>query len=344
MSCGLVIGIAGTTLTQAERKRLGHAAVVGAILFARNFESPPQLIRLTEEIRALKQPRPLIMVDQEGGRVQRFGDGFTRLPPLAAVGGWYRSHPERALDLAYRHGRVMAAEVLGHGVDLSLAPVLDLGRGSEVIGDRAFSDDPEAVAALAAHYVAGMRDAGMRCCGKHFPGHGSATGDTHDADVVDPRPRSELAADLLPFRRLAAQLDAIMPAHVRYPAVSDEPAGFSAAWIAEILRREIGFRGIVISDDLDMVAAAAAGTAADRLAACAEAGCDLALVCRPETAAALVAELPDRPDVHAGAREAAGRLYGRPSFTLAEQDLVPEFKAWKRSLEKLAGDRDDRVV
>jgi beta-N-acetylhexosaminidase len=338
MSCGLVIGIEGTALTDADRRHLRHAAVVGVILFARNVESPEQLVDLCEEIRAQTAPRPLIAVDQEGGRVQRLTEGFTRLPPPASIGRWYGSHPDRALDLAYRHGRVMAAEVLGHGIDLSFAPVLDLAGGSAVIGDRAFGHEPEVVAALAAHYVAGMRDAGMRCCGKHFPGHGSVAGDTHDADVVDDRPREALEADLLPFRRLAGELDAIMPAHVRYPAVDDAPAGFSAAWIDGVLRRDLDFRGIVVSDDLDMAAAAAAGGTAQRLAACAAAGCDLALVCRPDSAADLLAELPDRAGDYDVARGACAALYGRPSFTLAEQELVPEFRVWKRSLERLSGE------
>jgi beta-N-acetylhexosaminidase len=344
VSCGLVIGIPGPALTDEDRDRLQHAAIVGVILFARNFQSPEQLVRLTDEIRALKDPRPVVLVDQEGGRVQRFREGFTRLPPLAAVGRWHASHPERALDLAYRHGRVMAAEVLGHGLDLSLAPVLDLARGSTVIGDRAFSDRPEAVAELAGYYVAGMRDAGMRSCGKHFPGHGSVSGDTHDEDVDDDRGREALAADLVPFQRLAAELDAVMPAHVRYRQVDAAPAGFSSTWINDVLRRELGFRGIVVSDDLSMAAAATAGTEAARLEACARAGCDLALVCSPQAVPTLLAELPDSTSDYADARSAAAGLYGRPSFTLEEQQLVPEFRAWKRSLEKLAGEGGERIA
>ena len=337
MRTGLIVGIDGHALDQRSRGVLAHPAVVGVILFSRNFREPGQLVQLCAEIRALRDPRLLICVDQEGGRVQRFRTGFTALPPLGGLGRWYRSHPDRALDLAYRHGRIMAAEVLGHGVDLSLAPVLDLDRGSEVIGDRAFSDAPAVVTALAGHYLAGMRDAGMKNCGKHFPGHGSVRADTHLEIVVDARGRDELAADLAPFAELAGELDSIMPAHVCYSCVDDRPAGFSRAWIEDVLRTELGFRGIVISDDLDMSGAGVAGSVLDRLHACESAGCDLALVCDPTSAEKLVAALDVEPDELGAAREAAGKLAGKPQFTLAEQELVSEFRAWKQSLKKLAG-------
>jgi len=340
MSAGLIIGIDGETLDDATRQRLRHPAVVGVILFARNYGTPDQLRILTDELRALTEYRPLICVDQEGGRVQRFRDGFTRLPPLATIGRWYVSHPERARDLAYRHGRVMAAEVLGHGVDLSLAPVLDLARGSEVIGDRAFSDDPDAVADLAAWYLAGMRDAGMRCCGKHYPGHGSVAPDSHHQQVVDGRNLNELAAGLAPFESLAGQLDAVMPAHVCYPAVDPRPAGFAPAWIQR-LRALPEFDGVVISDDLDMAGAAVAGDAMARWRACGDAGCDLALVCEPASAAALLERIePGRVDPAPG-RAAAARLLGRPAFTLDEQQTVPEFRAWRNTLNQLSGETID---
>ncbi|MGB0513831.1 MAG: beta-N-acetylhexosaminidase, partial [Wenzhouxiangellaceae bacterium] len=306
MSAGLVIGIEGVALDRAGREHLRHPAVVGVILFARNYRAPDQLRALTDELRAAAGQRPLICVDQEGGRVQRFRDGFTRLPPLATIGRWYSSHPDRARDLAYRHGRVMAAEVLGHGVDLSLAPVLDLDRGSEVIGDRAFSDDPAAVAELAAWYLAGMRDAGMRCCGKHFPGHGSVAPDSHHQQVVDPRDLAALAPDLAPFEQLAGQLDAVMPAHVCFPAVDPRPAGFAPTWIQRV-RALPEFDGVVISDDLDMAGAAAAGDALARWRACGDAGCDLALVCDPTSAAALLERIPPERIDPAPGRAAAAR-------------------------------------
>ena len=214
----LIVGFDGLDLTPETRERLLHPAVGGVILFSRNYASPDQLRALTFAIKAVREPRLLITVDQEGGRVQRFKAGFTPLPPLAVLGRWHRTRPDRAGDLAYRHGRIMAAEVLGHGVDLSWAPVLDLDRGSRVIGDRAMADDPEAVAELAAFYVAGMRDAGMAACAKHFPGHGSVAADTHSEVVTDPRPLAALDDDLGPFRALVNQLQAVMMAHVCYPA------------------------------------------------------------------------------------------------------------------------------
>lgn len=337
MRAGLIVGIDSTGLDARTGAVLEHPAVVGVILFSRNYRDPEQLTAMCSELRALRAPRLLICVDQEGGRVQRFTTGFTALPPLSKLGVWYRSHPDRALDLAYRHGRVMAAEVLGHGADLSLAPVLDLDRGSRVIGDRAFSDAPEAVTALAAHYIAGMRDAGMKNCGKHFPGHGSVRADSHVEVVTDSRTRRELAPDVAPFAELADQLDAVMPAHVAYPCVDRRPAGFSAAWIDGVLRSELAFHGVVISDDLDMDGASVAGELRERWRASESAGCDLALVCNPRSAVELLsAEADDDADFEA-ARTAAGKLFGRPSFSLAEQELVSEFRAWKSSLNKLAG-------
>jgi beta-N-acetylhexosaminidase len=231
----------------------------------------------------------------------------------------------------------MAAEVLGHGVDLSLAPVLDLDRGSGVIGDRAFSDAPETVTALAGHYLAGMRDAGMKNCGKHFPGHGSVRADTHHETVVDERSRDDMAADMRPFAELAGQLDAVMPAHVCYSCLDDRPAGFSRAWIEEVLRTDLGFRGIVISDDLDMSGAGTAGSVRDRWRACEAAGCDLALVCDPASAERLVAATESEAGDFEAAAGAARRLLGRAPFTLDEQELVSEFRAWKQSLNKLSG-------
>jgi len=337
MRAGLIIGIDGTALDARSTAALMHPAVVGVILFSRNYRDPGQLTALCREIRALDKTRLLICVDQEGGRVQRFGDGFTALPPLGRLGVWYRSHAERALDLAYRHGRVMAAEVLGHGPDLSLAPVLDLDRGSRVIGDRAFADDPDAVIALAGHYIAGMHDAGMKVCGKHFPGHGSVGADSHLEVVTDGRSRSEIDTDIRPFAELADQLDAVMPAHVCYPCVDRRPAGFSPVWIDGVLRSDLGYRGVVISDDLDMQGAGVAGDLRDRWRASENAGCDLALVCAGQSAAQLLAAEPDHDTGFEAARAAAAGLFGRASFSLAEQDLVSEFRAWKHSLSKLAG-------
>jgi len=301
------------------------------ILFARNFESPVQLQTLCQQIKALRSPELLITVDQEGGRVQRFKTGFSPLPPLGLLGRWYDSHPDRALDLAYRHGRVMAAEVLAHGLDLSWTPVLDLAGISGVIGDRAIAAEPDAVIALARYYIAGLRDAGMVATGKHFPGHGSVRADTHLESVVDDRPAVELAKDEAPFRELAGELSLVMMAHVIYPAVCHQPAGFSKTWIQQRLRQDIGFNGLVVSDDLDMVGAHGAGPLPKRLETAFEAGCDLVLVCQPESVAKVLDG--DWPAPDAGAMAS---LRGRAMLRLEEQLQVSEFRFWRQSLAQLA--------
>ena len=327
----LIVGFEGLELGSEARETLLHPQVGGVILFARNFESPEQLQQLCQEIKALRSPELLISVDQEGGRVQRFKTGFSPLPPLGLLGRWYESHPDRALDLAYRHGRVMAAEVLAHGVDFSWAPVLDLAGISEVIGDRAMAAEPEAVVALGRYYIAGLRDAGMVATGKHYPGHGSVRADTHLETVVDPRPWAELSQDELPFRELADELSLVMMAHVIYPAVCDQPAGFSKRWIGERLRQEIGFKGLVVSDDLDMVGAHGVGSLPKRLEMAFEAGCDLVLVCQPDSVAKVLDGDWPTPDP-----DAMASLSGRAMLSLDEQLQVSEFRFWRQSLAQLA--------
>ncbi len=328
----LMVGIDGTQLDAATAEQLCQPAVGGVILFSRNYQSPRQLGALSAAIAELRSPRLLIAVDQEGGRVQRFQDGFTPLPALGILSRWHERYPDRARDLAYRHGRVMAAEVLGHGVDVSFAPVLDLDRGSTVIGDRSFSADPTVVIDLAEYYLAGMKDAGMKSCGKHFPGHGSVRADSHDAVVVDERDTELLEEDLAPFRALAPKLDAVMMAHVCYPAVDALPAGYSRRWIAERLQTELGFSGLVISDDLDMVGACTVGDLEQRVSASLAAGCHAVLVCRPESARRLLLSNAAWPLPESGTLE---RLYGRPLASLAEQLQVAEFRNWRDSLKAL---------
>ncbi len=328
----LIVGIDGFELDDVTREQLCHPAVGGVILFSRNYRSPAQLSELCAAIAELRSPRLLITVDQEGGRVQRFREGFTPLPPLGRLGRFYRNHPDRARDLAYRHGRVMAAEVLGHGVDLSWAPVLDLDRGSKVIGDRALGEDPQVVCDLGGYYLAGMRDAGMKSCGKHFPGHGSISADSHHEVVVDRRSLSDLASDMQPFAELAGQLDSVMMAHVCYPARDERPAGFSARWIGQCLRTELDFAGVVVSDDLDMLGATPGGDLVSRLSLALAAGCEAVLVCHPASVAGLLAGRLDLAAPAAGRMEG---LYGRPLASLEEQLTVPEFRAWRDSLEKL---------
>ena len=280
----LVIGVAGKELTAQERDWLQHPACAGVILFTRNFASRAQVAELSQAIREAA-PRPqLVCVDQEGGRVQRFREGYSALPSLDQFGKLYGSQPDRAIELAKEHAWLMASEVRASGVDLSFAPVVDLGRGNRAIGDRAFSADPQIVAEFTRAYVAGMHAAEMAATLKHFPGHGSVLEDTHFDDAVDPRPLEEIRAlDLVPFvAGIDAGADAVMMAHVVYPKVAPEPAGYSSRWIEDILRKEMGFKGVVFSDDIGMAAAFSAGGVKARIDAHLDAGCDVVLVCHPD--------------------------------------------------------------
>jgi len=292
----LVIGVAGTELTAQERDWLQHDACAGVILFSRNFASKAQVADLSQAIREAA-PRPqLICVDQEGGRVQRFREGYSALPSLEGFGRMYGNDPVAALELAQEHAWLMASEIRATGVDLSFAPVVDLGRGNRAIGDRAFSADPEVVAEFTRAYVRGMHAAGMGATLKHFPGHGSVLEDTHFDDAVDPRSLDEIRAlDLVPFvAGIEAKADAVMMAHVVYPAVAPEPAGYSRRWIEDILRKEMGFRGVVFSDDIGMAAAFSAGGIKSRIDAHLDAGCDVVLVCHPELAEESLAAVEGR--------------------------------------------------
>src|SRR5712664_4964292 len=287
----VMLDAAGLRLTVEEKELLRHPAVGGVILFARNFQSPKQLIALTTEIRALRRPGLLIAVDHEGGRVQRFQEGFTRIPPMRLLGESWENDPPRAKSLAEAVGYVIATELLTHGVDFSFAPVLDVDFGSSsIIGDRAFSDEPEVIAALAGAFVAGSTAGGTASVGKHCPGHGYVKADSHVDVPVDERELGEIeAADLLPYRELIKQgLSGIMPAHVIYPKVDKRPAGFSPVWLKDVLRGRLGFEGMIFSDDLSMEGASVAGGVVQRAEAALAAGCDVVLVCNAPQAAAEV--------------------------------------------------------
>ena len=276
----LIIGISGHTLTNQERTQIQHPSVVGVILFSRNFANKEQLQELCQSVRESSERPMLICVDQEGGRVQRFRDGFANLPCLEALGGL---SSEAALDLAHEHAFLMASEIIAAGLDLSFAPVADLGRGNLAIGNRAFSATPETVAECTAAYVHGMQQAGMAATLKHFPGHGSVLEDTHFDDACDGRSFAEIEQiDLVPFKAgILAGAEAVMMAHVRYPLVADEPAGYSSVWINDVLKNTLGFSGLVISDDIGMAAAESAGGIGARITLHLNAGCDVVLVCPP---------------------------------------------------------------
>lgn len=279
----LIIGLAGKTLSDDDRTRLAAPQVSGVILFTRNFADVGQVTALIDDIRNARPDPFLVCVDQEGGPVQRFRDGFTRLPALARLGELYQRDPQAAIARAEEHAWVMASELRAVDVDMSFAPVVDLARGNRAIGERAFSADPQVVSELTQAYLRGMGLAGMASTIKHFPGHGSVVEDTHFDVAVDPRTREQLlAGDLLPFAdAIAGGAEAVMMAHVTYPAVDARPAGYSRVWIEDILRGMLGFRGTVIGDDIGMAAAESAGGIAARIEAHLLAGCDLLLACSP---------------------------------------------------------------
>ncbi len=278
----VMLGVEGLALTAGDRARLVDPRVGGVILFTRNFESSKQLIALTASIRKVRAEL-LIGVDHEGGHVQRFrGDRFSELPPMRKLGEQWDADPDAAGMAAFRYGATIAKELTAHGVDFSFTPVLDLDHGkSAVIGNRAFHADPVVVADLAGALLRGLDSRGVAGVGKHFPGHGYVTADSHvDVPVDRRRLGTILATDIVPFAALIQQgLEAIMPAHVVYPAVDSRPAGFSPAWIAEILRGRLGFDGLAFSDDLEMAGARMAGDIVARAEAAIAAGCDVVLVC-----------------------------------------------------------------
>lgn len=327
----LMVDIAGTWLTAEDRQLLRQPEVAGLIIFARNIEHPRQVRELTAAIRAVR-PELILAVDQEGGRVQRLRQGFVRLPAMRSLAAC-----ENAEYLAEQCGWVMASEVLGVGLDLSFAPVLDLDhRRSAVVGTRAFEGDPQRVTALAGAFIKGMNAAGMAACGKHFPGHGWAEADSHVAIPTDDRSLAQIrAVDLVPFARLAPQLAAVMPAHVIYPQVDAQPAGFSRKWLQDILRGELAYDGIIFSDDLSMAGAHVVGDAASRIEAALSAGCDMGLVCNDRGAAEL-------------ALSAAQRLQVKPSPRLArmrgQRVAGQEYRQDPRWLHALRALRDAQLI
>ena len=331
----LIIDVAGTSLTAADRRRLAHPLVGGIILFARNWQDRAQLLALTAAIKAVRDDL-LICVDHEGGRVQRFRtDGFTHIPAMAALGELWMNDGKagagsgalRAMDAATAAGYVLGAELRACGVDFSFTPVLDLDYGaSGVIGDRAFARDPRVVAMLARALMQGLLQAGMANCGKHFPGHGFVKADSHTDIPVDRRSlKAILADDAAPYPWLSTVLTSVMPAHVIYPKVDGRPAGFSARWLQDILRGQLRFDGAIFSDDLSMEGARRLDgqivSYTDAGVAALNAGCDLVLLCNQSLeGGAAVDELIDGLAV----AQAAGRWQASAASEARRLALLPE--------------------
>lgn len=330
----VMLDLTGQGLTQDERELLAQPEVGGVILFGRNVASADQVSQLCAEMRSVR-PGLLIGIDQEGGRVQRLREGVTRIPAMSRLGRDLGTMPEVTLRLCQDAGWLLGMEMAACGLDLSFAPVLDVDGGtSSVIGDRSFSADPQATAEMAGAFIHGLHEAGMVAVGKHFPGHGGVAADSHHELPVDERSMDELRChDLIPFAVLATRLDAVMPAHVVYPAFDARPAGFSPAWLG-MLRESLGFKGVVFSDDLSMAGAASAGSPAERAMKALGAGCDMLLVCNDRDAAREVID---------ACRGRVARRVSRLRYARARPELqaLTAISRWRRvhaRLEALAAE------
>lgn len=329
----VMIDIAGTELTTQDRELLAHPDVNGLILFTRNYVSISQLEALCADAREAAGKPLMIAVDHEGGRVQRFRQGFSAIPAMGRITQVYTDADERALA-ARELGWLMAAEVQAVGIDISFAPVLDINDVSEVIGDRAFADNAAGVTSIAAEFIAGMHEAGMAATGKHFPGHGSVVADSHIAIPVDDRDKQTIFdVDIPPFRELSKKLQGIMPAHVVYSAVDEMPAGFSNYWLQTVLREQLGFDGMIFSDDLSMHGATVVGDMKARSDAAFNAGCDMVLVCNDRAGAnALLAQ--SLPDTSGESRQRFERmLMSKPVLTLQELQKTERWQQAQRFLD-----------
>lgn len=326
----VMLDIDGLELTAEDRELLQHPAVGGVILFSRNYADPKQLQSLCQQIRDTAKRPLLIAIDHEGGRVQRCRDQFSAIPAMADLATYAHDQSEAA-RWARQMGWLMASEVLACGIDFSFAPVLDVNGCSEVIGDRAFAADPETVEVQARAFIQGMHNAGMAATGKHFPGHGSVRADSHIAIPEDPRDLQAIQTlDIKPFRALATELEGIMPAHVIYPKVDGLPAGFSKRWLQEILRDELGFKGVIFSDDLAMHGATVVGDMKTRAQCALTAGCDMILVCNDRDGAIQVVEQVEMP---APQRDVQGIMAGKPEVDWDELAQVP---AWQQAQQVLS--------
>ena len=345
MSLGpIMLDLDSVEMSPEEREILQNPLVGGVILFTRNFSSVEQLVQLVNDIHNVREPRLLVAVDHEGGRVQRFRDGFTSLPAVGHFGEIYKHNPKRAHLLSETAGWMMASELRAVGIDFSFAPVLDINYGvSKVIGDRAFHQDNHIITELAHAYTRGMHDAGMAATGKHFPGHGAVTADSHVDIPVDDREYNEIYAnDILPFKRMIQHgMAAVMPAHVIYSKVDKMPAGFSEIWLKDILRKRLAFQGVIFSDDLDMKGASVIGEQyVDRAEKALSAGCDMVLVCNNrEGALNVVDNLNGHNDPVSHLRLA--RMHGKHATTMSD---LHKTSKWKKASDILNRYQDDPTL
>ncbi len=330
----LMIDVAGQALTPDEVDRLKDSRIGGVILFTRNYDNWEQMKALVAAIHAVRTPSLLVAVDQEGGRIQRFREGFTALPPARWLGHQYDIDPDKAKQLARICGWIMAAELLEVGIDISFAPVVDLDLGlSDVIGDRAFHKEPDIVATLADSYMGGMREAGMVAVAKHFPGHGAVIADSHLELPEDHRHQDDMDDDLLPYRRLIANgLSGVMMAHVRYPEIDRRIASMSPFWMQTALRYDLAFRGAIFSDDLNMSATIEMGNMSERVLQTLQAGADMAIICNnPDAVVESLAELDEIGDPVSQARLVALR----PQVVPVKNQVLRETETWRTAVNEL---------
>lgn len=334
-SGSLMLDLAGTTLTKEEANILVEPLVGGLILFTRNFESREQVCRLVADIRTCRKDL-LISVDQEGGRVQRFRDGFVRLPPLQRIGELAAQNVTEAEDIAASFGWLMATDILSTGIDFSFAPVLDLDRDHcAVISDRSFSADPDECIALAAAYMSGMHEAGMAATAKHFPGHGGVRGDSHHELPIDSRTMSELIErDLRPFAELVDIYEGVMPGHLLFPEIDPDPVGFSSYWLQDVLRQKLKFDGVIFSDDLSMEGAASGGSYAARAELAFAAGCDMVLVCNNPSGAREVLDWMKKHSVSENSR--VHTMQARRSWTRDQMLADVKYEKAHHYLDQIA--------